>query len=767
MRNLLIGALGLVLLVVIVAIATVDWSSDFAKGDFSVKRDIGESKKLGTSSPPAKVLLEGFQPRQELDSGGFTLVTTTIPPWRPDASLAEIGDIWRRIGYRRIEQLDKQLAAQVTPPRDKFAYLMMKAGLLNYEGDPKLAYEVLEECRAIVAGDEELSRGALSSVIVFQGITALRIGENENCILCRGESSCIIPISPAARHTKPHGSRLAIRHFTEYLDAFPDDLEVRWLLNLAHMTLGEHPQKVDPRQLLSLDKFMKSEFDIGKFRDIGHLVGINRLNQSGGGILEDFDNDGLLDYATTTLETTESMAFFHNNGRGKFDERTSEAGLKEQLGGLNCVQTDYNNDGFKDIFIIRGAWLKNPIRPSLLRNNKNGTFTDVTQEAGLLHAVNSISASWADYDNDGWLDLFICCEKQPSRLYHNERNGTFLEVAEKAGVPIRETACKGSAWIDFDNDGFQDLFLNYLTLGRKTRLLHNDRNGTFSDVTHAVGIDGPALGFSCWAWDYDNDGWEDLLATSYDRSIGDVVQGLQGEPHTHESSRLYRNHQGQRFVDVTKEAGLDMVFATMGSNFGDFDNDGFLDMYLGTGDPNLSMLVPNRMFKNVAGKRFAEITASSGTGNLQKGHGVACGDWDRDGNVDIFIEMGGAINGDKYHNILFQNPGHKNHWLTVKLIGEKSNRAAIGARIKVVTAGEKPQTIHRTVSTGSSFGANPLQQTIGVGGADRIALLEIHWPVSGTTQVFRDVAVDQALEITEFAENYRKLDWKQIPLPKE
>jgi hypothetical protein len=204
----------------------------------------------------------------------------------------------------------------------------------------------------------------------------------------------------------------------------------------------------------------------------------------------------------------------------------------------------------------------------------------------------------------------------------------------------------------------------------------------------------------------------------------------------------------------------------MGSNFGDFDNDGFLDMYLGTGDPNLSMLVPNRMFKNVAGQRFADITASSGTGNLQKGHGVACGDWDRDGNVDIFIEMGGAVNGDKYHNILFQNPGHKNHWLTVKLIGQKSNRAAIGARIKVVTAGDQPLTVHRTVSSGSSFGANPLQQTIGLAGADRIGLLEVHWPASGTTQVFRDLAADQALEITESAENYRKLDWKTVPIPK-
>ncbi len=239
-----------------------------------------------------------------------------------------------------------------------------------------------------------------------------------------------------------------------------------------------------------------------------------------------------------------------------------------------------------------------------------------------------------------------------------------------------------------------------------------------------------------------------------------------GQPHSRLSNRLFHNARGKGFEDKTREAGLDMVFETMGSHFGDFDNDGFLDMYLGTGDPDLGTLVPNRMFKNVDGRRFAEITASSGTGHLQKGHGVSCADWDRDGDVDIFIEMGGAVPGDKYHNILFQNPGQGNHWLTVKLVGQKTNRAAIGARIKVVTGGSQPLTIHRLVSSGSSWGANPLQQTIGLARAEKVALLEIHWPTSGTTQVFRDIAANQAIEVTEFADHYRKLDWKPIPLPK-
>jgi len=244
------------------------------------------------------------------------------------------------------------------------------------------------------------------------------------------------------------------------------------------------------------------------------------------------------------------------------------------------------------------------------------------------------------------------------------------------------------------------------------------------------------------------------------------VKGLLGQPHSRNSNKLFHNLKGKGCEDVAKEKGLDKVFIAMGSNYGDFDNDGYLDMYLGTGDPKLESLVPNRMLKNVHGERFADISASSGTGHLQKGHSIACGDWDRDGDVDLFVQMGGTVNGDKYHNILFQNPGQRNHSLTVKLIGKKTNRAAIGARIKVVTAGEKPLTTCRHVSSGSSWGANPLEQTLGLGKANRVATLEIHWPTSGTTQVFHNIDADQGIEVTEFADDYRKLNFKPIRAPK-
>jgi hypothetical protein len=568
----------------------------------------GRSSDGPAGGIPSSGRPRAFRPRTHVDTSGYSGVLSTLEPWSDNASLQEVAACWERPARNAFARLDKDLnAASTTGKWPAVAMLTsLKAMLFNSEGEPKRSYEALQEVRAMVERMDRLAPDFLYMIIYLQGVAAMRRGENENCIECRGESSCILPIAPAAVHTNPTGSRLAIQHFTEYLEQFPDDLEVRWLLNLAHMTLGEHPDRVNPRFLISLDRFQHSEFDIGKFRDIGHLVGVNRFNQAGGAIMEDFDHDGLLDIVATSFDPTMPMAYYRNKGDGTFEDRSKEAGLTGELGGLVCYQADYNNDGCLDIYVSRGAWLPLPIRPSLLRNNGDGTFTDVTNEAGLLAPANSNSTSWADYDNDGWLDLFVCCESQPNRLYHNQRDGTFLEVSARAGLVHKAQPllfCKGSAWVDIDNDDYPDLFLN--NLDGSSELYCNDRNGTFTNGTVEMGIDGPRYGFSCWGWDYDNDGWLDIFATCYDRTLGDVVLGLLGQPHARQSNRLFHNVNGRYFKNVTKEAGLDMVFATMGSNFGDFDNDGFLDMYLATGEPNLATLIPNRMFKNVGGQRFA------------------------------------------------------------------------------------------------------------------------------------------------------------------
>ena len=763
-------------LLLLIAIVVVSASLVVGILDLYVRftdRPRGDGKSIGlrlssTSRPTFAHGGPDFQPHLFVDSSGFTSLVSTIEPWEPTASLPRIAEIWKQAPSKAISGLAPllQIALDQEDWLSASNYLINKSMLLNSEGEPQKAYEALEAARSLCKKYDAMAHKTLYTFIYLQGVTAMRIGENENCIECRGESSCILPISPAAVHAIPTGSRLAIQHFTEYLRQFPNDLEVRWLLNLAHMTLGEYPEKVNPKHLISLDRFTQSEFNIGKFRDVGHLAGVNRFNQAGGAIMDDFDNDGLLDIVLTSVDPTASMAYYHNKGDGKFEDRSQAAGLTDQLGGLVCYQTDYNNDGRLDVFVARGAWLQTAIRPSLLRNEGGGRFTDVTKEAGLHQPVNSNAACWVDYDNDGWLDVFIGCERQPNLLYHNLGDGTFEEVSARAG--LRDHAgsqfCKGTTWVDVDNDDYPDLFLN--NFKGAGELYRNNRNGTFTNVSSQMGIYGPNHGFSCWSWDYDNDGWLDIFATCYDRTLHDVVQGLLGAPHSQQSNRLFRNLAGNGFEDVTQEAGLDLVLATMGSNYADFDNDGLLDIYLGTGEPSFATLIPNRMFKNVGGTRFSEITGTTGTGHLQKGHGVACGDWDRDGDIDLFVETGGAVNGDMFHDILFQNPGQGNHWLTVKLIGKKTNRAAIGARIKVVGTGEQPLTVYRHVASGSSFGANPLEQTIGLAQSKQVAVLEIHWPTSGTTQVFRDIAVDQAIEVAEFADSYKPIDWKPLPQPK-
>ncbi len=229
-----------------------------------------------------------YEERQQIDTSGFSRIIAAVKPMPRDASLAEIADDWSRIGQRAGQAIERQFASSPMTAQDGFLRDLSRAMLHHSEGQTAEAARVLEQARRRLELNADLARKHLYTVIFYQGVTALRHGENENCIECRGESSCILPISPAARHTKPDGSRRAIGYFTEYLRRFPDDLEVRWLLNLAHMTLGEYPDKVDPRYLVRIDRYLKSEFDIGKFRDIGRprrasTAPIRRVLLDGGG----------------------------------------------------------------------------------------------------------------------------------------------------------------------------------------------------------------------------------------------------------------------------------------------------------------------------------------------------------------------------------------------------------------------------------------------------------------------------------------------------
>jgi tetratricopeptide (TPR) repeat protein len=633
------------------------------------------------------------------------------------------------------------------------------AQMYSYQGDMPKAIAHFQAAHVIAA-----KNGFNTSQLEKQlGIAEMRRGETENCANQHNARSCILPLSPEAQHTLTSGSEKAIEYFRTSLERNPDDLEVKWLMNIAYMTLGKHPDGVPKEYVIAPSTFASSE-DIGRFADVAPSLGLDTFNMAGGVIMDDFDNDGFLDLVTSSLDPCMPLRYFRNEGNGSFTERAAQAGLSKQLGGLNLVQVDYNNDGWLDIYVMRGGW-EPAMGKSLLKNNGNGTFTDVTRESGLaIPATSTQTAAWLDFDNDGNVDLFVGNEFSPSQLFHNNGDGTFTDVAHPAGVD-RSAFTKGVAAGDYDNDGYPDLYVS--NMGEENFLYHNNRNGTFTDVARQLHVEKPIWSFPVWFFDYDNDGALDLFVAGYSYSLIDVARSYLKLPVQTETLKVYRNTGKGSFQDVTEEVGLARVFMPMGSNFGDVDNDGFLDFYLGTGSPSYGALVPNVLFRNHNGKYFVDITASSGTGHLQKGHGIAFGDINNDGDEDIFLEVGGGVPGDRYYNALFKNPGHSNHhWISLRLVGMKTNHAAIGARIKLTleNGGGSSRLICRSVCSGGSFGASPLQQHIGLGAATRIRSLEVWWPTSNSRQVFHDLNSDQFLEIREFEKDYVKLNRQTFSL---
>ncbi|HEV2172229.1 MAG TPA: CRTAC1 family protein, partial [Nitrospira sp.] len=263
-----------------------------------------------------------------------------------------------------------------------------------------------------------------------------------------------------------------------------------------------------------------------------------------------------------------------------------------------------------------------------------------------------------------------------------------------------------------------------------------------------------------------NDGWPDLFVDSYLSAIDESVKTYVARPHNAETLKLYRNNHDGTFEDVSAQVGLDKVFMPMGANFGDIDNDGFLDVYLGVGQPSFTALLPHVLLRNKEGKSFVDITESSGTGELHKGHGIAFADLSRQGREDIVAEIGGAVPADKHSLRVFANPGNTNDWLNVRLVGVKSNRSAIGAEIKVTVADgdSAPRSICRTVGQTSSFGANPMEQNIGLGHDARGVALDVWWPASRTRQHFSGVTKNQYIEIKEFATSYTRLERRPFRL---
>ena len=646
----------------------------------------------------------------------------------------------------------------VTRPNDVGRVRFSLAQLLAYQGDMESAIAQWLEDYKLAAKQSPNMIPELEEVL---GTAYLHKAEMDNDVYRKPGDRCLFPPRRIFRYARTQDSERAVFYFTKFLERKPDTLEVKWLLNLAYMTLGKYPSGVPAKYLLAPSVFQSKE-DIGRFVDVAPKAGLTAFSGAGGAIVDDFDNDGLLDVVTSSYDTCEHMHFFHNNGDGTFTDRAIEAGLGDQLGGLNLLQTDYNNDGCLDIFVLRGGW-QMPMRGSLLRNNCDGTFTDVTQAAGLADPISSQTGVWVDIDNDGLLDFFEGNEQGSPRLFHNKGDGTFEDIAAAAGLD-RIGFNKGIVAADYDNDGFVDFYVS--NLGGSNFLYHNNNDRTFTEVGKEAGVQAPWMSFATWFFDYDNDGLPDIYVNSYYMSPEESLRSQLGLPHNVETLKLYHNEGNGKFRDVTVDVGLDRVFNPMGSNFGDIDNDGFLDFYLGTGTPPYGDILPNVLFHNQGGKKFVDVTASSGTGEIHKGHGVAFADLDGDGNEEIVAEIGGAVPGDKHALRVFENPGNGNGWITLKLVGVKSNRAAIGARIKVTVEneGHGRRSIYRTVGSGGSFGANPLRQHIGLGKDAHIENIEIWWPASDTRQNFTGVGNNQVIEIKEFEKTFIPLETRRVHL---
>ena len=614
-----------------------------------------------------------------------------------------------------------------------------------------------------------------------RGLAYLRHAEVANCIKRRNPDCCVFPLQHGGVHTVTASTTQARSSFLAFLKSHPDDLAVRWLLNISAMALGDHPQGVPKRYLIPADAF-RSEYDIGRFIDRAGALGIDTDSLCGGAIVEDFNADGFLDIVTSTYDPLGPLAFYRNLGNGRFEDVSRLSGLDDQLGGLNCLAADFDNDRDMDILVLRGAWLSDDgsedgrIRNSLLRNDGAGRFTDVTRQAGLADpAYPTQAAVWADFDNDGDLDLFVGNESRteqsldspnyPSQLFQNRGDGTFQDIASRAGV-TNDRYCKGVTAGDYDNDGDLDLYVS--NIGRN-RLYRNQGDGTFVDRAEELGVTHPAgRSFATWFFDYNNDGRLDLFVAAYEATLADIAADYLGLGYDASPPCLYRNDGDGKFSNVTPVAGLQHPYLPMGANFGDLDNDGYLDIYLATGDPGYRTLVPNVMLRSDRGSRFQNVTTSGGFGHLQKGHGVAFADLDNDGDQDIYHQLGGFYPGDRFRNALFLNPGHGNHFLTMYLVGRQTNRFGLGARIKVVAdLPEGEAEFHRAVGSCSSFGGSPIRQEIGLANAKSIVRIEIRWPVSKTTQVITDVPLNSTIQVTEAKSGFERIKTKTVSFNKD
>ena len=695
----------------------------------------------------------------EADAAGHQRMIDTLAHIARTAEPSELYNLNRR----RAAGIKTQLDAAAGDPAQRARLTYLYATELLNAGQLAEAIALLEQT---VTGLP--LQANLKPFFDLRALAYLRLGEVTNCRDNHAAASCIVPIRAGGVHADPSGSQRAVELYTEILRTFPDDLQSRYLLNLAYQTLGRPAGDVPAAwRIPTLFEDAPGErafVDVASAHDHAHHAtnhhapaAIDAL--SGGVAVADFNGDGHLDVFATSYGLDDEARLLLGDGALHF--ASADANLAGITGGLNCQAADYDNDGDTDVLVLRGGWFgaAGAHPNSLLRNDGTGRFTDVTFAAGLGAGRPTQTAVWTDVDLDGDLDLFVGNEAStqapyPCELYLNDGAGGFSESAQAAGVAL-VSVVKGVTAGDVDGDGLPDLYAS--CLGQPNRLyLNRTRGGTVRFEEAANAAPEPAFGFPTWMFDYDQDGDLDLLAAGYDTQQQGDVAGIEaavrlGEPTTAAQIHLYRNRGDGSFEDVSRAAGLARPAHVMGSNFGDLDGDGFPDLYLGTGSPDLRSVVPNLLYTSDGAGGFRESTLASGLGHVQKGHGVGMADFDRDGDLDVYTVLGGAFEGDNFPNALFENRGANTASVTVRLRGTAANREGIGATVRAYAkTGGTPIARTQTMSTGGSFGGNAPELLFALPAGSTLDSLVVEWPSRTARRSVRtDVALGEVVTVTQ------------------
>lgn len=592
--------------------------------------------------------------------------------------------------------------------------------------------------------------------LIHRGLTRMRLGafaaaeQDFKALLALAPDTLPVRRDLANAYLRQGKIDDAIAMYQGVVDLDASDLIARWNLRVAYMQKGVKPEALpEPYRLaFNTDRVAASPVT---FTDVAPQLGVDALTRGRGSAWGDYDGDGDSDLLTVGIQDPHHL--YRNNGDGSFTDVTVQAGLLDPRGGWASLFFDYDRDGDRDLFVTRDGW-RGKAANSLYRNNGDGTFTDIAAPAGIAGYGNSFTASLADYDRDGNIDIYVAngvseARGEANALYRNNGDGTFINVARQAGVAHHGRSI-GTAFGDYDNDGWLDLFV--INIDGPNALYRNNGDGSFTETTRAAGIDAPHDGFVGFFFDYDHDGWLDLFATGWTESMQEVLRSaMSGQP-SQERNRLalYHNNGDGTFTDVTAQAGLARTYGAMAAQYGDIDNDGWLDIYLGNGGPPMDTYEPNILLRNTGQGTFTDITDSAGVGNLGKGHGATFSDFDNDGDLDLYAPIGGAMFGDRQPNSLYRNSGTANHWLKLRLQPTQSNPDAIGTRLAVTTmSSSNKRTQHLTVAGSTGFGSmNDPVVFIGLGESDRVERLDIQWP-SGLRQELRDLPVDQRLILTE------------------